>query len=282
MTDDRPPIVVAFDGSDDATRALHWAVDLAERSGLALRVAVVALDPDQIAPQLREYEVEFAASAAALARDVIRHASLVDSSVVVHYGWVLETLLTEAKAAGLMVVGSRGHGVLENHCLGSVSHHLAGHAPCDVAVVRPVHYPESRQIVVGVDGSASSSRALALACEHARLTGQHVLAVHAFHGPMLNTLGLSVLPQDIDMTHIDDAEQAASDYAAGCAAAYPEVALRSTAVLGRPGQVLARLSEDASLVVVGSRGHNTFTELLLGSVAQETLRRAACPVLVVR
>jgi len=60
------------------------------------------------------------------------------------------------------------------------------------------------------------------------------------------------------------------------------VRLRSTAVVGTAGRVLARLSDDASLVVVGSRGRTEWKELLLGSVSQEVLHRAECPVVVVR
>lgn len=282
MTENRVPIVVGFDGSDDSTRALHWAVDLAELGGRALRVAIVAPDPDQVAPLMREYTADFAASAAAAARDIIRHSRLADASVTVLYGWVLEALHAQAKEASLMVVGSRGHGVLENHWLGSVSHHLAGHVPCDVAVVRPAHNPGSRQIVVGVDGSPSSSRALAFACEHARLTGRRVLAVYAYRSAMENSLGLGVLPENIDTAQAEEAEHAAAEYVASALALFPDVELRSTAVIGRAARVLSRLSDDAALVVVGSRGHNTFTEILLGSVAQETLRRAECPVVVVR
>lgn len=282
MTDTRSAIVVAFDGSDDAIRALHWAVDLAERRARPLSVAVVALDPDKIAPAMREYEAEFASSAAAMARDIVKHSRLSDPEVTVHHGWVLETLHGLAADAGLLVVGSRGHGVLENHWLGSVSHHLAGHVPCDVAVVRPAHNAGSRQVVVGLDGSPASARALEVACEHARAIGGKVLAVHAYENPVMNTTGLAVLPENIDTSGIEDAERAAAEFAAGAVARFPDVELRSTAVIGRPARVLSRLSDDAALVVVGSRGRTTFAEILLGSVAQETLRRAACPVVVVR
>ena len=282
MSENSLPIIVAFDGSDDSIRAVHWAVDLAERNGRELQADIVALDPDQVAPQMKEYEAEFATSAAAMARDIVKHSRLVDPTVNILHGWVLETLHRRAKDASLMVVGSRGHGILENHWLGSVSHHLAGHAPCDVAVVRPAHNSGSRQIIVGIDGSPASARALEFACEHAQATGMHVLAVHAYQSAMLNTTGLAVLPEDIDTTHIEAAERAAEQYAAAAVQKYPDVELRSTAVIGRPARVLSRLSDDAALVVVGSRGHNTFTELLLGSVAQETLRRAECPVVVVR
>lgn len=276
------PIVVAFDGSDDATLALHWAVDLAERNRQAVRAVVVGLNPESVAPPMKEYEDEFARAAAAMARDILKHASGITTEVVIRYGGVLAVLHEQAQRAGLLVVGSHGHGVVENHWLGSVSHHLAGHASCPVAVVRPAHNPGAKQIVVGVDGSVASARALAYACDLASLTGEQVVAVHAYQHRVFDNGGLAVLPQDIDTSYIDAAERLVAELVVGARVDFPDVELRSTAVLGRPGRVLARLSDDASLVVVGSRGHNTFQELILGSVAQECLRRAECPVVVVR
>ncbi|MGJ0558342.1 universal stress protein [Methylocystis sp.] len=282
MTTTSRPIVVAFDGSQDATRALHWAVDLAQKRDQPLRVAVVALDPDSVAPGLREYEEDFAASAQAVARDIVKHARLTSSEVEIHHGWILPVLREQCEDADLMVVGSHGHGLLESQWLGSVSQHLAGHAPCAVAVVRKAHHPWSHQVLVGVDGSAASRRALRFACEHAALTGQRVLAAYAYRYPRISTAGLAVLPEDLDVSAIDAAEATAAGFVAEVAAEFPGVELRSTAVIGRPGRVLARLSDDSSLVVVGSRGHTTFEQLLLGSVAQETLHRAECPVVVIR
>jgi nucleotide-binding universal stress UspA family protein len=282
MTTKPAPVLAAFDGSDDAVRALHWAVGLAEREGRPLRVVVVALDPEQVAPVMREYEADFAGSAAAMARDIVRHSHLRDPQVEVHHGWVLPVLHRIADGAGLVVVGSRGHGVVENHWLGSVSHHLAGHAPCDVAVVRAQHDPDSQRVLVGVDGSASSARALDRACVLAASTGGHVLAVHAYRDHRIRTDGLAVLPEDVDTAAADAAQRDAETFVAAAVRAHPDVPLRATAVVGRPAEVLARLSDDAALVVVGTRGRTTFAELLLGSVAQETLYRAECPVLVVR
>jgi nucleotide-binding universal stress UspA family protein len=172
--------------------------------------------------------------------------------------------------------------VVENHWLGSVSHHLAGHAPCDVAVVRAQHDPDSQRVLVGVDGSASSARALDRACVLAASTGGHVLAVHAYRDHRIRTDGLAVLPEDVDTAAADAAQRDAETFVAAAVRAHPDVPLRATAVVGRPAEVLARLSDDAALVVVGTRGRTTFAELLLGSVAQETLYRAECPVLVVR
>ena len=53
-------------------------------------------------------------------------------------------------------------------------------------------------------------------------------------------------------------------------------------VRGHPAQVLLDAAEDAALLVVGSRGRGGFTGMLLGSVSQHVIARAACPVVVVR
>ncbi|MCW2856881.1 MAG: UspA domain protein [Marmoricola sp.] len=275
------PIVVAFDGSDESTLALHWAVETAVRGRRELRAVVAAMDPMTVAAPLRQYEEEFAASAAALARDIIKH-STVPGSVDVRRGLTVPVLLEESAGAALVVCGSRGHGVIENHWLGSVSQHLAGHAACPVAVIRPAHNPRATTILVGVDGSPASVRALEFACDRAALGSEEVVAVHAYEYPAFSSPGLAVLPEDVDTTVVDAAERLAAELVVGVRIDYPDVALRSTAVVGRPARVLARLSDDASLVIVGSRGRHAFTEMLLGSVAQEVLHRAECPVVVVR
>jgi nucleotide-binding universal stress UspA family protein len=282
MNSSPSPIVVAFDGSEDATRALHWAVDTAERTHQAVRTVVVALDIEETAPQLREYEEGVAAGSAALARDITEHASQVESTVEVRHGWTVPVLLDEARSAGLVVLGSRGHGRLEGRWLGSVSQHLAGHAPCPVAVVRPAHDPGAEKIVVGIDGSQPSVKALLYACGRAALTGEEVVAVHAYQYPVFTVPGLAALPAEIDATLAESAERLAAELVAGAKADFPDVELRSAAVVGHPVEVLARMSANASLVVVGSRGRGAFSEMILGSVAQETLHRAECPVVVVR
>ncbi len=282
MTSVSRPIVVAFDGSPDSIRALHWALETATRIRARVRVVVVGMEPESVAAAVRQFEQGFVAGAAAQAVAVTDLFPDVHSDVVVRHGWTVPVLVEETSGADLLVLGSRGHGAVERFWLGSVSHHVTAHASCPVAVVRKLNDPTATRILVGVDGSPASAHALAFACERALLTGVEVVATYAYQAPLLNAPGLAVLPKDLDTRYVDAAERLVAELVAGVASDFPDVSLRSTAVVGRPAEVLARLSEDSALVVVGSRGHNAFAELLLGSVAQESLRRASCPVVVVR
>jgi nucleotide-binding universal stress UspA family protein len=282
MSTGSPFIVVAYDGSSDADLALLWGIRTAELTHQNLRVVVVALATSQQPLQIRDYEEHRAHSAAASARDAVKVAEGIEAEVLLERGWTVPTLLRAAEGAGLVVAGSRGHNSFEAHWLGSVSQHLAGHAACPVAVVRRTHNQHAKKILVGVDGSPASEHALRYAAERATLTGESVVAVHAYQFPTFSGTGLAVLPIDIDTELVDASERLAAELVAGIAEDYPDVRLRSTAVVGRAGRVLARLSDDASLVVVGSRGRTPWKEMLLGSVSQEVLSRAECPVVVVR
>jgi len=278
----KPHIVVGYDASPDAELALGWALDTAALTHARLQVVVAAMPTDHLPTALAEHEEAFALRVSSTARDLAERHDGVDTTVVVEHGWALPVLVRAAADADLLVVGSRGHNRLESRWLGSVSQHLAGHATCPVAVVRAPHKPEAREILVGIDGSPSSVRALEYAATRAELTGEPVLAVHAYPGLTYGDGGLGALALDIDTTEVDRAERLAAELVAGVVVDHPDVTVRSTATMGRAARVLGRLSEDASLVVVGSRGRTPVQELLLGSVSQEVLHRATCPVVVVR
>ena len=61
-----------------------------------------------------------------------------------------------------------------------------------------------------------------------------------------------------------------------------EVQIETRVIEGRPAATLVEESRGADLLVVGSRGHGGFTELLLGSVSHQCAHHAECPVLIVR
>lgn len=287
MANDSNTIVVGYDGSSDADLALSWATATARLTDRQVRVVVAGMDPDKRSVLDRDWDQSIAQDAASRVEVVVNQAAGENQppsvTVDVVDGEPLEVLLEAADGAAMVVVGSQGHGPIEGRWVGSVSQQLVGHAGSDaVVVVRAAHHPGAKEIVVGVDGSPSSRRALDFACSRAEATGESVTAVHAYRGLRGPNGGLGGSPSASDVEIIDAAERTAAELIAGAAEDHPDVAMRATAVFGRASRVLPRLSDDASLIVVGTRGHNSLVQLVLGSVAQAALHRANCPVAVVR
>jgi nucleotide-binding universal stress UspA family protein len=139
------------------------------------------------------------------------------------------------------------------------------------------------RIVVGVDGSPSSRAALRWAVGQARLTGGTVDAVIAWQIPrMLENYGWAPIGAD-------EAREFARDASKRLDAAISEEVgpadrglVRSQAVRGHPARVLPGAAAGADLLVVGSRGHGSFADALLGSVGQHCVQHAPCPVLIMR
>jgi nucleotide-binding universal stress UspA family protein len=143
---------------------------------------------------------------------------------------------------------------------------------------------ERRRIVVGVDGSDASARALAWAIDEAGRWGAQLDVVHAWEVPFVVVPPPVALGYDRDL---DAAERAAQHVLDTCVerARLPSgspVRIERILVRERPTAALLEVAKGADLLVVGSRGHGGFTGLLLGSVSNQCLHHATCPVVVVR
>jgi nucleotide-binding universal stress UspA family protein len=130
-------------------------------------------------------------------------------------------------------------------------------------------------IVVGVDGSDASVAALEWGIAQARVTGATVKAVMTWHLPY-SAYGVS---GDMDLGESCREELARAISSAG--GDDPGVTITPVVIAGAPAPTLIQLSEDADLLVVGSRGHGAFSGMVLGSVSQHCLGQAACPTVVV-
>jgi nucleotide-binding universal stress UspA family protein len=139
--------------------------------------------------------------------------------------------------------------------------------------------PQERRIVVGVDGSESSVRALTWAAEQAELTGAVLEVVTTWEWPSSYGFGL-VVPEEWSPS--DDAQKVLDQAVQPVAEAHPGVTIHPTIIEGHPAPVLVKESEGAELLVVGSRGHGEFAGMLLGSVSEHCVTNAHCPVLVTR
>jgi nucleotide-binding universal stress UspA family protein len=139
-------------------------------------------------------------------------------------------------------------------------------------------------VIVGIDGSSHSARALEWALNEAaiRHAPLAVLTVHsvAVSGWSGNPI---VLPGDADDQ--EKAYQAAEEMtlkAASQLGAAQPASVTVRAVIGFPAEELIKASADADLLVVGSRGAGGFARLIVGSVSSQVVHHAHCPVAVVR
>jgi len=135
--------------------------------------------------------------------------------------------------------------------------------------------PQEPRVVVGVDGSDDSVRALRAAARAAELMHATLVVVTAWsQAPTFGRTPLWLPDFQREMEHV---QATAIDAAFG---GRPPVGLRRVVHVGAPASALVRESAKASLVVVGRRGHGGFRALLLGSTAMSTVVHAACSVLV--
>jgi nucleotide-binding universal stress UspA family protein len=136
------------------------------------------------------------------------------------------------------------------------------------------------RIVVGVDGSGPSIKALEWAVEQARRTGAKVEAVQAWEVPTMYGSGMMVLPggEEFDKSAQQSLEAAVNHALGG----RMDVEVEHHTVGGHPAKSLIDMAEGADLLVVGSRGHGGFVGMLVGSVSQYCVSHATCPVVVIR
>jgi len=139
-------------------------------------------------------------------------------------------------------------------------------------------------IVVGVDHSPGARTALVFAEEEARLRGATLRAVHAWQYGYVGYTGfegqMPVLGGNVNELHA--AAEAALETTVREALPDSGVEIEQRTIQGAPAGVLIDESRDAELLVVGSRGHGGFAQLLLGSVSQQCANHAECPVVIVR
>jgi nucleotide-binding universal stress UspA family protein len=172
-------IVVAYDGSPGGRAALAWALAEGARRRRPLRLVYV-LDPERPvhAPWLRRgdrIEAEFELTRVAVEANHWGRAGM-DITSDVREGSPAEVLRALSGAAGIIVVGDRGHSSARP--LGSVAQELATHACGTVVIVRrPLRMPDRRPIVVGVDDDPLHQDAVQAAYREAVLRRVGLVAV---------------------------------------------------------------------------------------------------------
>ena len=139
-----------------------------------------------------------------------------------------------------------------------------------------------KTIVVGVDGSPSSRKALRWAAVEAADHHAELLVLNAWEHTLMPPAG-SV---SVSERYVPDSSQATTEELLQVIkeelGEEPAVPVKAHVRQGRPAKVLIDESAVADLLVVGQRGHGGFAGLMLGSVSQHVAAYAKCPVTVVR
>lgn len=290
-----PWVVVGYDGSAGSDEALHWAVDEARGRRARLRVVSVfgwapygppvGIGRVQAMPDPRELGEEVATRGRARAQQL---APQLEVSTAVHVDLgAAEALVRESDRAQLLVVGSRGRGGFAALVLGSTSTGVAMRASCPVVVVhrgRGGADPSAPggPVVVGVDGSELSERAVGWAFDAAARRGVGLVAVHAWQPPWATEVEWALADLDLVRALRQSAAVTLAESLAGWSQERPDVPVEQRVVRAHPVRALTDASGEAQLLVVGSRGRGGFAGSLLGSVSQAALHHADCPVVVVR
>lgn len=284
-------VVIGYDNSTASLAALQWAAAEADRLHARLRVVqvfevIIATrpTPGKVVP-LAGLRTARERGLSALADGIrAQHPGLVVETVLLN-GPPAPALLRETERAAMVVLGSRGLGGWSALLVGSVAVQVSTHAHCPVVVVPPQLPPrvhDKPTVVVGVDGSKTSAKAIDFAFDQAEALGATLVAVHAWTKPALSGDGGESRRNFDEQEALDDGRLLVAESIAGALADHPDVRCETRLIDGHPAHGLVLASESAELVVVGSRGGGGFSGLLLGSVSQNVLHHAHCPVAIVR
>ncbi|MEU7101330.1 universal stress protein [Streptomyces longwoodensis] len=284
------PITAGVDGTDESLAALAWAAREAVRRDAALRVVHVwefqpdaAPDVADRASQERWVREGVAGAVRAVAE---RHHALEVTTDVLE-GPPADTLLEAARGAGMLVLGSRGHGPFVGFLLGSVGQQAITEAVCPVVSVRSGDKASDEvaghEVVVGQQGEPEdSAAALRFAFETAAARGASVRAVRAWTLPPVFAYSPGSMRLLDEAGGLEPFErQALAAALAPWRERFPDVPVVEHVEMGSAAQVLLSVSGRAQLLVVGRRAHRTAIGARIGSVAHGMLHHADCPVAVV-
>lgn len=292
----RETILVAVDDS----RASRKAVELLARyrgspGKLAVALVNVQEPPLSIAPELAVDPAPLEDALRARGRELLeaptrrlRSAGL-RVTATVRLGFIVDEILREARAksASLIVLGTRGHGVLQGFALGSVAMRVAhaGKAPVwlvnpDAALPRQIG--RKVRVLLAVDGTQPALRAARQLARWRRWLGELDVQI-AFVQQPLGYLRTVLPPHDDVMRQWSTkmAEKAAA--AARRILAKHRIAHYLHITIGDPAQEIVHLADETAceLIALGTRGRGALHHALVGSVALKTAVKAAVPVMLV-
>jgi nucleotide-binding universal stress UspA family protein len=280
-------IVVAVDGSPASNAAASWAARDAALRNIPLTVIHAVATPtatwppvpypDSLAVRLEDEGKKAIMHAMKIAEDAMPADRKVTIGRELVYSNAAPALIKMSDEAEMIVVGTAGRGLLARGVLGSVSSTVVRHAACPVAVIRDEELPDPQDpVLVGIDGSAVSELATAIAFDEASRRGVDLIALHAWSDVTTE------VPAVDWATVEEEAQRRLAESLAGWRGRYPDVKVHRVVVRDRPARNLIDQAESAQLVVVGSHGRGGLTGMLLGSVSNTLVHSLRIPVIVAK
>lgn len=274
-------IVVAVDGRPAGDRALRWAARRAAGRDAEITVTqAVDVPGPPIGTREHAAAIERVAERigdAALA--TLLEAGVTTARSVIERGDVVDVIEHASQGADLVVIGTNGSSGPFSPATRAVR--VAAVATPPVVIVPDLDADHRHGVVVGLDGSAASLRALQFGAAEAVRSGEPLIALSTWRLP--GYLGYEqAWPTDLRDALAEAAEQQSATEVAGLSETYPDLVVERRVFEGAPTDVLVEVSAEAALVVVGSRGLGRVRRLLLGSVSQAVVQHARGPVAVVR
>ena len=281
-----PPILVGYDASDDAVRALEYAARIAAATKTMLHLVYVADDTVVSSP----WGVVFdAAAVQATARKLLAEAAATAHSlgaakkrirIKVAIGTPVGVLTQLSQNCSMVVVGRRAHTSRTRPFSGSTSVGLAGAVRCPLVVVADIPTLEDGPVGVALEADGPGSLALEWALSNPLFTGRPIKVVSVCKAPQSRIFWLSVSQDQVDAA----IEQTSAHQAAQVA----EVVARHTDLpeittevrYGSPVDELASFSETVSVLVI--EADVRFPTYSVGSVARGLMTYAGCPVILVK
>jgi nucleotide-binding universal stress UspA family protein len=277
-----PPVVVGVDGSESALSAVRWAARTAMLRHAPLHAVHAMSSGWDLGDRLGVFTLHNrgfrdAGEAALAAAREVAHAETAPHPLTVRTSLVspspVSALRRHARHAQLLVVGARGLGAFERTMLGSVSGALARRPRCPVAVIAGPQPPESRQlpVLVGIDGSPASHRAVEFAIGEASRRGVGLVAISLWTDPHPQTRAPELTAR---------AHRLLAESLAGYRERFPDVDVTRVVAHDEPAPRLIQESAGAQLIVLGSHAGG-LTRAPRRSVSSTVLRGAKVPLVII-
>ena len=278
-------VLCPTDLSDSSLRAIPLATQMAKLHGADLHLfhiyllhSLAAIDSDKPYPGEEEARQALEVSATEVPWSKVVHSvgrAVHAAPAILDYA--------DSKAIDLIVMGSHGRRGFRRLLLGSVTEEVVRLATCSVLVVRDAEEvvvpSEIDRVLVPVDFSKYARVATTYGRELALAWDAHLELLHAVEPPVYSEMSLPVVTRDEEARLIaeENIARLAEELSPG-----PSVSVSVTVGQAADTVIKEAARTEKTLLVMPSHGHTGIERLLLGSVTERVLRRAPCPVLVVK